>query len=282
MGDFRWKGKRYHGVHEPIVTQELWDQVQAMLDQRFAKRHRKFKHNFAFSRLVTCGHCGCSLVGEIKKGRYVYYHCSGYRGKCPEPYTREEVLEERFADLLKGLVFDQEVITWVREALGESHADEQRLRDEAVTQLQAQHALLQRRLDTMYEDKLDGRVDEAFFDRKAAEWRAEQARLLQAIEAHNSADQTYMDEGVRLLELAGRAHELFKKQEPSEKRRLLNFLLSNSTWRDGTLSATFRQPFDMLVVAAASQGREKATGIASDDLFDKWRGRRDSNSRPPA
>ena len=213
-----------------------------------AKRHRKFKHNFAFSRLVTCGHCGCSLVGEIKKGRYIYYHCSGYRGKCLEPYTREEVLEERFADLLKGLVFDQEVITWVREALGESHADEQRLRDEAVTQLQAQHAILQRRLDTMYEDKLDGRVDETFFDRKAAEWRAEQARLLQAIEAHNSADQTYMDEGVRLLELAGRAHELFKKQEPSEKRRLLNFLLSNSTWRDGTLSATFRQPFDMLVV----------------------------------
>ena len=92
----------------------------------------------------------------------------------------------------------------------------------------------------------------------------------------------YMDEGIRLLELARRAYELFKKQEPGEKRRLLNFLLSNSTWRDGTLSATFRQPFDMLVVAASSQGREKATGIASDGLFDNWRGRRDSNSRPPA
>ena len=282
MGDFVWKGKRYHGAHKPIVTPELWDRVQATLDHRFAQRHRKFKHSFAFSGLVTCGHCGCSLVGEIKKGRYIYYHCSGYKGKCPEPYTREEVLEERFADLLKGLVFDEEVINWVRQALQESHADEQYLRDEAVTQLQAQHTLLQRRLDTMYEDKLDGRVDDAFFDRKAAEWRAEQARLRQAIEAHNSADRTYMDEGVRLLELARRAYELFRKQEPGEKRLLLNFLLSNSTWRGGTLSATFRQPFDMLVVTTASQGKEKATGIASDDLFDKWRGRRDSNSRPPA
>ena len=191
-------------------------------------------------------------------------------------------MEEQFTDLLKGLVFDEEVIDWVREALRESHADEQQLRSEAVARLQAQHALLQRRFDTMYEDKLDGRVDEAFFDRKAAEWRAERARLLQVMEAHNSADQTYMDEGIRFLELARRAYELFKKQEPSEKRRLLNFLLSNSTWRDGTLSATFRQPFDMLVVAASSQGLEKATGIASDGLFDNWRGRRDSNSRPPA
>lgn len=40
---------------------------------------------FAFSGLIACGHCGCSLVGEIKKQRYVYYHCSGYKGGCEEP-----------------------------------------------------------------------------------------------------------------------------------------------------------------------------------------------------
>jgi len=33
-------------------------------------RHR-IKHDFAFSGLVRCGHCGCTLVAEIKKGRYV-------------------------------------------------------------------------------------------------------------------------------------------------------------------------------------------------------------------
>jgi site-specific DNA recombinase len=45
-------------------------------------------------------------VGEIKKQRYVYYHCTAYKGKYPEPYVREEVLEERFAEVLKGLRFD--------------------------------------------------------------------------------------------------------------------------------------------------------------------------------
>jgi len=33
----------------------------------------------------------------MKKGRYVYYHCTGYRGKRPEPCTSEETLEDRFA-----------------------------------------------------------------------------------------------------------------------------------------------------------------------------------------
>ena len=36
----------------------------------------------------------------------MYYHCTYYRGKCPEPYVREEVLEEKFTDVLRSLHFD--------------------------------------------------------------------------------------------------------------------------------------------------------------------------------
>ena len=57
-GDFDWNGKTYRGVHVPIVTKDLWDRVQAILDQRFEKRHRKSRHQFAFSGLISCGHCG--------------------------------------------------------------------------------------------------------------------------------------------------------------------------------------------------------------------------------
>jgi len=55
-----WDGNIYPGKHEPLVTRELWDRVQRTMDERHRKRHRKGKHNFAFSRLITCGHCGCS------------------------------------------------------------------------------------------------------------------------------------------------------------------------------------------------------------------------------
>ena len=252
-GDFDWNGKTYPGVHTPLVTKDLWERVQAVLDGRFANRHRKVKHDFAFSGLVSCGHCGCSLVGEIKKGRYVYYHCTGYKGKCPEPYTREEVLEEQFADLLKGLVLDDEIMGWVTEALRQSHGDAKRHHDAAIARLHAEYNRLQSRIDAMYVDKLDGRIEAAFFDRKASEWRSEQDRLLQSIEEHQAANQTYLEEGVRLLELAQRAHRLFQKQEPREKRRLLNFLLSNCSWKGGELIAVFRQPFDMLVDANSAR-----------------------------
>ena len=169
-GDFDWRGRTYKGNHKPLISHELWDRVQEILDQRFNGKHRKVKRDFAFSRLIKCGHCGCSLIGEIKKGRYVYYHCTGYKGKCPEPYTREEVLEKKFADFLKSLYFDDEVLEWVTKALRQSHEDEKRHHDEAIARLQAEYKKLQNRIDAMYEDKLDGRIDVAFFDRKAADW----------------------------------------------------------------------------------------------------------------
>jgi site-specific DNA recombinase len=69
-----------------------------------------------------------------------------------------------------------------------------------------------------------------------------------------------MDEGVLLLELARNAQRLFAKQEPREKRRLLNFVLSNCTWEDGEVVATFRQPFDLLAQTTAVAMRSAADG----------------------
>ena len=232
--------------------------------------NRTVKHRFAFSGLIACGHCGCSLVGEIKKRRYVYYHCTGYKGKCREPYTREEVLEERFGTLLEGLSFDDEVMAWVTEALRQSHQDEKQSHDEAVARLQAERARLQNRLDAMYVDKLDASIEPAFFERKAAEWRAEQHRLMRAIAEHQAANEAYLDEGVQLLELAQRAHILFKKQEPREKRRLLDFVLSNCTWKDGELQATYRQPFDLLTVAAAADLENRGVATGETGRFENW------------
>lgn len=83
------------------------------------------------------------------------------------------------------------------------------------------------------------------------QWRKEQNRCQREIECNQNADKSYLDEGIALLDLAHNAQRLFAAQEPREKRRLLNFLLSNCTWEDGEVVATFRQPFNMLAETAA-------------------------------
>ncbi len=255
MGEFEWNGRVYQGKHQSLVSGDLWERVQGVLDGRHAKKHRRVKHDFAFSALIACGHCGCSIVGEIKKRRYVYYHCTGYKGWCNEPYVREEVIGQQFSELLGRLGFDEEIFAWVRNALQAGHADEKREHEAAIGRLRVEYDRLQSRMHAMYVDKLDGKVDAAFFDRMSAEWRAEQDRCLREIERHQAADRSYLEEGVRLLELARNAQRLFEKQEPREKRRLLNFVVSNCTWKGGELVANLRQPFDLLAETKAIEAQ---------------------------
>jgi hypothetical protein len=172
--------------------------------------------------------------------------------------VREETLEAQFTELLGRIRFDAEVLEWVRDALHASHADERREHEEAIKRHQAEHKRLDERIHAMYVDKLDGLVDAAFFGRMSNQWREEQYRCLREIERLQAADRSYMDEGVQLLELARNSQRLFAKQEPREKRRPLNFLLSNCTWEDGEVVATFRQPFDLLAETAVSASRAEA------------------------
>jgi site-specific DNA recombinase len=185
-GQFEWNGKLIQGKHEPLVSIELWQRVQGMMDGRHAKKSKRGKHDFAFSGLIACHACGCAVVGEIKKEHYVYYHCTGHADKCQgnpascrRRYVREEVLEKQFTELLGRLKFDDEVLEWVREALHASHGDERREHEEAIRRLQGEHRRLGDRINAMYVDKLDGRVDGAFFDKMSAEW-ARGAELLPA------------------------------------------------------------------------------------------------------
>ena len=117
------------------------------------------------------------------------------KGRCDEPYVREEVIEQQFTDLLGRLKFDDEVLEWVREALDASHADERREHEEAIERLRAEYDRLQNRIHAMYVDKLDGKVDGVFFERMSGEWREEQDRCQREIERHQTADQSYLEEG---------------------------------------------------------------------------------------
>jgi len=157
--------------------------------------------------------------------------------------------------LLGRLKFDDEVLEWVRDALHASNADERREHEEAIRRHQTEFKRLQDRINAMYVDKLDGLIETAFFERMSNQWREEQNRCQREIERHQNADKSYKDEGIALLDLARNAQRLFAAQEPREKRRLLNFLLSNCTWEDGEVVATFREPFDMLAETAANSNR---------------------------
>jgi site-specific DNA recombinase len=280
-GDFLWKKKLYRGTQEPIITKELYDRVQGVMVKKGKRRTRQQKHTWAFQGMLSCGHCGCALTAEIQKGIYTYYHCTGNKGKCPEKkYVREEEVARQFGEALSLIRMEKNILSWVTKALKESHKDEKEFHDEAVSRLQKKYKKSQSRIDLMYEDKLDGVITAGFFERKSTQYRGEQENILRAIEKHQSANQAYIADGIKILELAQSAGRLYHQQSMAEKRRLLQFVYSNSIWKDGRLHPRFRKPFDIIADTNLAYNKKKINSSMKNDLFSVWLPSTDLNRGP--
>ena len=98
----------------------------------------------------------------------------------------------------------------------------------------------------MYEDKLVGRIDQEFYERKSKDWKQQQVEISRQILALKRSDMPCLSEGVQLLELAQRTVVFYDQRSNREKRRILNFVCSNSTWKERQLTPNYRQPFGII------------------------------------
>ena len=244
-GDFFWKGKHYKGSHDPIVSKELFDGVQSTFAS--ANRPRYTKHRHAFAGLLTCGRCGCAITAEMKKGRYLYYHCTGSRGRCGNGYIREEQLAAALGEVVRRVQISPETATQISEALKESQTEKEQFHRKAISRLVDHRDTLQSNLDRAYEHLLAGKISDDLWARRSRAWESELEDTLAELAKHDRASSHYVATGTKILELSQRAYSLYVRQEPAQQRRLLSTLLSNCSFDRGTLTPTYNKPFDLLV-----------------------------------
>ena len=92
-------------------------------------------------------------------------------------------------------------------------------------------------IDKAYEDKLDGSVDEDFFQRQRdTEWRV----LVETMARLNRADRSSMDLAVQVLELGDRPHSLYSQALTVEKHPLLGLACLNREMGGGKLRVALR------------------------------------------
>lgn len=264
MGGFDWNGATYQGSHEPLVTVACWEHVQKLVDARVGNKTRKVKHDFAYTGLIRCGHCGCLMAGELKKAGRCTITALGIAGGALSPNTRQEVLMSGFSDTLRELVIPQQVLEWLGDAILDSDRTQRAARESNVKRLQARFDQIKARIETMYLDKLDGRVTEDFFDQKAAEWRNEQDDLLTKIHDIQRATPAPVDQAIDMLRMTSRAAELFLEQSGVEQRRLLNTMVETASFKGGELRTKLFEPFEILRHSNHKKHRKENENVTMD------------------
>ncbi len=216
--------------------------------------------------MLTCAHCGCAITSEVKKGKYVYYFCTGNHDPCPRPRIPQEALGEKLGEVIKNIVIPEDVSNWIIRALKENNKSKVARNVTMLKRVRAEYKALDTKINTFLEDRLRGSMPEDLCYQKINELRNKQASLKEQIEFHEGAGvESTLDSTIRIIELANKAYDLYLKQDPYKKGTLLKIVQSNSTWDGVSVCPTYRKPFDV---------------IAKSVKNEEWYARQDSNLRP--
>lgn len=112
------------GQHEPLISEELFDKVQEILDGKKRPQRPNTKitvqKNFPLRGFLICPNCGKTVTASASKGRsnrYYYYHCNsicGFR-------ERAEIVNKVFEDGLMTLEMNAPVKKYLKKLLTENY-----------------------------------------------------------------------------------------------------------------------------------------------------------------
>ena len=213
------------------------------------------KHNFLFGGLMTCKNCGSAIVGDIKKGKYIYYFCADKtKGcECKRQYVREEDIEKVIANAIKAISITEEMRNEILIALKDSFVDQSEYNNEIISKLNKRVETLRGRISNIYMDKLDKKIDDEFWREKHNEWTYEVSECLEKISYYTNANADYMKLGGELLELLENLYPRYISQNKEEKKKLLKIIFSNLTLEGRNIGYTYKKPFNLFVEGASCQ-----------------------------
>lgn len=266
IGRITHDGVEYQGRHQPLVTEEVFNRVQRVLDSHGGSGVRHRTNHHYLKGMVWCARCKKRFVVHRANGNggtYYYFFCRGYQlGNCDQRFIPVEVLEDAVIRYYShAVIVSEEFRAEVKAGVDAAVAENFQLTDDMREQLN--HRL--EALDTKENYFLDLAADEG--------WPKDKLRVkIDAIrherrDVRNSLDKAEheLDAGRKFffdaLELLANPAAMYRHGNESV-RSILNRTFFTRLWVDGyrVVDHQLKEPFNVLA-----------------DAYDIWRqGNRDT------
>ncbi len=198
-GHFLYAGEVHEGKHEPIITKDLFDRADTILNRRWrCSPTENTAQPKAFMGLLRCGGCGMMITAEHKKKRqkngnthsYTYYRCTkkNKAQPCRQPFVREEALDAEISSLLKPFAlrtdWADEMLTRVKEEKMRSAQSDAQVAVQKRGEIEKINLRLQKLLDSF----LDEIIDRETYVAEKAKWMSQKKIVAGA--KHRAFDRT--------------------------------------------------------------------------------------------
>ena len=92
-----------------------------------------------------------------------------------------------------------------------------------------------------------GRITQAEYDKKAREFKEQQAEIALRIEQHQKGEEGFRATLETLISVASQAADIFARSKSEQKRQLIALVFSNLKLNGKKLEFSLRSPFDPMV-----------------------------------
>ena len=249
MGVIRLRsGEVYPGAHPPMITREEFDRAQELLGR--PGRPRPVRHEFPFTGLIKCGHCGGGVTAEEhikpKTGkRYAYYRCSRYKTdvRCAEPPLSERDLEAQIVERLRGASIPQKLADWALARLKRSLSTEDGRREQIRAGVEQSVKDLEREVQNLLELRLRELVTDDIYVAKNQQLQEQLVLLRRKLAQPVASNDALLLKLSKLLDVAVTAPQTFANGTSVQKRTILETVGLNYQLTARTLSFIGKKPF---------------------------------------
>jgi site-specific DNA recombinase len=201
-GHFAYGGEIHEGKHKPIISKRLFDQVQAVMEQRSNNTKAIIKQPKPFCGLLKCS-CGMSVTAETKAKRqkngnlnvWTYYHCTkkSKTERCLETPVRSELLDEQLSAILKEYQMPAWLADGIRGLIDKDERAEREQTDKVGANLKTKIAHLLDKQNILLDSYLNQDIDRDIFTAKKAEIMSKKKTLEEKWEQSLRGQNTWVE-----------------------------------------------------------------------------------------
>jgi len=235
------------------------DEHEAILIRLGLKlKARPKKHFMPYTGMMYCGECGCSITAskhrKVQKNGtvhpYTHYHCTKKHGKCGQSALQIDKLEEQYKTLLATIEIPVAFHEW---AISEIKKDQERYiaeRGQSTEVARKSYDEIVKKLDSLIEKYIEGKVPEEYYNRKLTEYETEKKTCKTMIDGIDNRIDERIKELDEDLGFAVTAYKRFSKGDEHERREIMLHLGSNLSLFNGVLGVELRRPLKQVKTLA--------------------------------
>lgn len=285
LGEVHWIDIHVkNGKHEPLIDENTFERVQAILNKNNNNRCRRRKYFWLLSGYVFCPIHNCRYTAEwhLNKGK-AYYHCSNKNG-CGK-YVEKQNLEKQVSDKLKSIEFSDEFIKIIVEKTRNFIEENSNKYQQEKRGLENQKIAWEAKLRTIETKLLDEVIKDSDYKRLSCDIHKEIERINRNILLLEKNTNTSGNMAIEIMNFCKNIHKTYMETSEELQKKFLALCFDRFEVKDGVIikerySMFFQQ---LLELNMAFQKNTKSKKTFENQIYEmgiinpKMGGYRESN-----